>query len=178
MRRTACFALLLVVGCGPTRIPSLPETFDTVVVTSTLAADELYAEGLAAFIRANWEPLAPDEEGLVITILPDGARLEADSSEVVVRLRVERLGDPDPKATPDLANPDYGVPDLARRELNDASREQNDPDSSLAEARPPALTQGDAVLTASVDASKPGARAVLVRAAKILAAVSGTISYR
>ena len=172
-------AVLLAAGCSPTRIPPLPESFDTVVVTSTLSADALYADGLAAFIRANWEPVAPDEEGLVITILPDGTQPEPDSAAVVVRVRVERLGAPEPDGgSPDLADPDYGVPDLARRELEDPSREQNDPDSARAALDPPPITQGDAVLTATVDLSKPGARQVLVRTAKILAGVRGELSYR
>lgn len=177
MRRLAPFVLLLAVGCGTTPIPPTPASFDTVVVTSSLSADGLYADGLAAFIRAGWEPLTPDEEGLIVSIRPDGMR--TTSTALLVTLRVEPLGtDPDTPA-PDLADPDYGVPDLARGDVvEDVSREPYDPDSLYAEADPHPITQGAAVLTATVDASQPGARRVLIRTAKILAAVSGTISYR
>ncbi len=182
MRRIAPLLLLtgclLLAACTRTRIPPLPETFDTIVVTNGQPADLLYAEGVAAFIRANWDPLTPDEEGLVITIRPEGIRPEPDGSEIVVRLRVERIGEQESNATPALADPDYGVPDLAERELSDVSREQNDPDSLRAEALPPDITQGEGVLTVTTDLAKPGARRVLVRAAKALAAIGGAMSYR
>ncbi len=175
--------LLLLVGCGSTEIPPLPETFDTVVVTSSLPADELYADGVAAFLRSNWEPLTPTEEGLVVSVLPDGMR--DDSTALLVTLRVVPAGAgagaaaPE-RAGPDLADPDYGVPDLARGDVvEDASREPVEPESLRAAAADrPAITEGDAVLTATVDASRPGARRVLVRTAKILAAVRGDLSYR
>jgi len=174
---TVWLLLSFALGCGTTPIPPPPASFDTVVVTSSLSADALYADGLAAFIRAGWEPMTPTEEGLVISIRPDG--MSADSTAILVTLRAQPLGTDSEAPSPGLTDPDYGVPDLARGDVvEDVSREQYDPDSLYAAADPPAITQGDAVLTATVDASQPGARRVLIRTAKILAAVSGALSYR
>lgn len=183
--RRAALALLLaaplaaLVGCFPTRIPPPPEHFDTVVLTSDFAASKLYAEGLAAFLRANWEPLAGDDaDALTMRILPDGTPFEPDGSGLIVRVAVRPLTAPADTTLPDLADADYAGPDLARRALSDPARGQNEPDSLHRRARPDSLTTGAAVLTASVDPAFPDARDVLIRTARILAGVRGTLSYR
>ena len=171
---------LLSAGCSPTRIPPPPERFDTVVLTSDFAASKLYAEGLAAFLRANWEPLSGggDTDDLTMRILPDGTRLEPDGSSLIVRVEVWPVNAPADTTQPDLADAEYAGPDLARRELNDPARGQNHPDSLRRRVRPDSLTTGAAVLTASVDPAFPDARDVLIRTARILAGVRGTLSYR
>lgn len=111
-------------GCRATEIPPPPATFNTVVLTSDFRPDKLYAEGLAAFLRAGWEPITPVEEGLTTTIRPEG------SDEILLAVRVEPAG------------------------------------------------EDDAVLTATVSRSGPEARDVLIRTARVLAGVTGTLSYR
>lgn len=126
MRRTAplLLALTVLAGCKATEIPPPPETFYTVVLTSDLRPDQLYAEGLAAFLRAGWSSLPPTEEGLTTTILPEG------TEDVPLAVRVEPEG------------------------------------------------EDDAVLTATVGVDGPEGRDVLIRSARVLASVSGTLSYR
>jgi hypothetical protein len=171
--------LCLGIGCSPTRIPPLPERFDTVVLTSDLAATALYADALAAFLRNNWEPLTgEDTDDLTMRILPDGERLDLDTTDLVVHVLVLPVSVPPDTTRPDLADADYAGPDLSRRDLNDPARGQNEPDSLRQRVLPDSLTTGAAVLTATVAADRPGARAVLVRTARILAGVEGTLSYR
>jgi len=180
---TIALAALLAAGCGSTRIPPPPEQFDTVVLTSDLAAAPLYADALAAFLRNNWQlvPGSDASDELSMRILPDGERVEFDGSTLILRVAV-RPFDVAPADTSadstrrDLADADYAGPDLSRRDLNDPARGQNEPDSVL--SRRDALNVGSAVLTATVDASFPNARAVLLRAARILASVEGSLSYR
>jgi hypothetical protein len=177
--RPALLVLVLATGCGPTRIPPPPAAFDTVVVTSSLTANALYADALAAFIRNNWEYVPDETGGLTLLILPDGASADPDALDLLLRVVVVPLdpetGEPVPD---DLADPDYAGPDLSRRELEDRLRGQNDVDSLRALARLDPTNVGSAVLTVSMGEATPATRSVLVRAAKILASVSGTISYR
>lgn len=182
----ATLALLLIaagaIGCGATRIPPPPASFDTVEVTSELTANRLYAAALAAFLRNNWESITDDTGGLTMLIRPDGASTRPDGPDLLVRVLVQPL-DPesDPESdepSPDLADPDYAGPDLSRRELADRARGQNDTDSLRIVARTDSTNMGSAVLTASVSEATPDTRDVLIRTAKILASVSGTISYR
>ena len=120
-----------------------------------------------------------DTGGLTLLILPDGASVDPDAPDLFVRVIVQPLdpetGEPVPA---DLADPEYGGPDLARRELSDRLRGQNDVDSLRAAARLDPTNVGSSVLTASVREATPETRSVLVRAAKILTSVSGTITYR
>lgn len=91
MRRASLLALVvLLAGCSPTRIPPLPEQFDTVVLTSDLAATELYADALAAFVRNNWEPVTGGDTGgdLATRILPDGERVDGTRTPRVVQVIV------------------------------------------------------------------------------------------
>ena len=182
MRLASLFALgvLLVAGCSPTRIPPPPERFDTVVLTSGLAATSLYADALAAFLRNNWEPLtgADDSDDLSMRILPDGERVESGRPALVLHVAVRSVNAPDEDEIPDLADADYAGPDLSNRDLNDPARGQNEPDSLRRRVLPDSLTTGSAVLTATVDASLPDSRDVLTRAARILASVQGDLSYR
>lgn len=177
--RFALLALVLAAGCGPTRIPPPPTTFDTIVLTSEFTANKLYAEALAAFLRNNWESVPDETGGLTLLILPDGASVDPEAPDLLLRVVVEPLdpetGEPVPA---DLADPEYGGPDLARRELEDRLREQNDVDSLRALARLDPTNVGSAMLTATVSEATPDTRAVLIRTAKILASVSGTITYR
>jgi hypothetical protein len=178
---TLALAILLAAGCGPTRIPPPPEQFDTVVLASDLAAAPLYADALAAFLRNNWEPVtgADDTDDLTMQILPDGERVDVDGSTLVVRITVLPVNVPPADTTrPDLADGDYAGPDLSRRDLSDPARGQNDPDSLRRLVLPDSLTTGSAVLTATVDARLPDARSVLLRTARILTSVEGTLSYR
>lgn len=184
MRRTAFlpagFALLLVAlaGCR-TPIPPPPERFDTVVLRSELAATPLYADALAAFLRANWEPLTGDDtDDLSMRILPEGEAPGAGGSGLVVRVLVLPVSAPPDTTRPDLADADYAGPDLSRRDLNDPARGQNEPDSLRRRVLPDSLTTGASVLTATVDARSPEARDVLIRTARVLAAVQGTLTYR
>ena len=128
MRRSASLLLLLAgcafAGCKATEIPPVPENAYTVVLTSDFGPDKLYAEGLAAFLRAGWTSVTPGESGLATTILPEG------TEEFPLAVRVEPEG------------------------------------------------EDDAVLTATVGRDGPEGRDVLIRAARILAGVSGTLSYR
>lgn len=180
---TIALAALLTAGCGPTRIPPPPERFDTVVLTSDLAAAPLYADALAAFLRNNWK-LVPDNDAsdeLTMRILPDGEPLGGDAPPHVLRVVVRPSGitPADTSADtsgPDRADVDYAGPDLSRRDLRDPARGQNEPDSIL--FRRDALNVGSAVLTATVDPSLLDARSVLLRAARILASVEGELSYR
>lgn len=170
--------LLLAAGCR-TPIPPPPETFDTVVLTSELAATPLYADALAAFLRANWEPLPSDDsDALTMRVLPEGERPEAGGSGLVVLVLVLPVSAPADTTLPDLADADYAGPDLSRRDLNDPARGQNEPDSLRRRVLPDSLTTGASVLTATVDPRHPEARDVLIRTAKALAAVRGTLSYR
>jgi hypothetical protein len=172
-------ALCLAAGCSPTRIPPPPERFDTVVLTSDLAATSLYSDALAAFLRNNWEPLAGDtSDELTMRILPDGERLDLGGDDLVVHVLVLSVSAPPDTTRPDLADADYAGPDLSRRDLNDPARGQNEPDSLRRRVLPDSLTTGSAVLTATVDADLPDARDALVRTARILASVQGTLSYR
>ena len=180
---TIVLLVLLAAGCGSTRIPPPPEQFDTVVLTSDLAAAPLYADALAAFLRNNWEPVTglDDTDELSMRILPDGERVEFDGSTLILRVNVRPFdvaaADTSTDTTRrDLADADYAGPDLSRRDLNDPARGQNEPDSVF--ARRDALNVGSAVLTATVDASFPDARSVLLRTARILTSVEGTLSYR
>lgn len=180
---TLALTVLLAAGCGPTRIPPPPEQFDTLVLTSDLAASPLYADALAAFIRNNWEPVTgfDHDDDLVMHILPDGERVDGDAPPMVLHIGI-RPSDVAPADTAadatqrDLADVDYAGPDLSRRDLEDPARGQNEPDSTL--FRRDALNVGSAVLTATVEPSGEGARDVLLRAARILASVEGTLSYR
>lgn len=125
MRQPLSLLLLLALaGCKATEIPPPPDDFYTVVLTSDFEPDRLYAESLAAFLRAGWDPLPPTEEGLTTTILPEG------TEEIPLAVRVEPEG------------------------------------------------ADDAVLTATAGVDGPEARDVLIRTARILAGVSGTLSYR
>jgi hypothetical protein len=182
MRLAPLFALslLLAAGCSPTRIPPPPERLDAVVLTSNLAATALYADALAAFLRNNWEPLTGDggSDDLSMRILPDGERVEGGGPTLVLHVAVRPVNAPDEEPIPDLADADYAGPDLSRRDLSDPARGQNEPDSLRRRVLPDSLTTGSAVLTATIDASLPGARAVLIRTARILASVQGDLSYR
>lgn len=124
MRRALPLLLLLVAGCKATEIPPIPDGAYTVVLTSGFGPDKLYAEGLAAFLRAGWASVSPGEPGLTTTILPEG------TEDIPLAVRVEPEG------------------------------------------------EDDAVLTATVGVGGPEGRDVLVRTARILAGVSGTLSYR
>jgi hypothetical protein len=178
---TLALAVLLAAGCGPTRIPPPPAEFDTVVLTSDLAATSLYADAFAAFLRNNWEPVTglDETDDLTMQILPDGERVDDDRRPLVVRVTVRPVNVPPADTTrPDLADADYAGPDLSRRDLNDPARGQNEPDSLRRRVLPDSLNTGSAVLTATVDPSFPDARSVLLRAARILTSVEGTLSYR
>lgn len=84
MRRAAPLLLALALaGCKSAEIPEPPAEFYTVVLTSRHNPDKLYAEGLAAFLRAGWTSLPPTETGLTATIIPDGAE------DVPLTVRVE-----------------------------------------------------------------------------------------
>jgi len=180
---TLVLFVLLAVGCGSTRIPPPPERFDTLVLTSDLAAAPLYADALAAFVRNNWEPVTgfDHDDDLVMHILPDGERVDGDEPPMVLHIGIHP-SDVAPADTaadttqPDLADGDYAGPDLSRRDLADPARGQNEPDSVL--FRRDALNVGSAVLTATVEPNSDGARDVLLRAARILTSVEGTLSYR
>ncbi len=181
LRATLALLLIATAGCGSTRIPPPPAAFDTVVLTSEFSANRLYAEGLAAFIRNNWASVPDTTGGLTMLIRPDGAALRPDAPDLLVRVVVRPFdaASAEPvEPAPDLADPDYAGPDLSRRELNDRLRGQNDTDSLRIRARIDPTNVGSAVLTASVSDANPATRDVLIRAAKILASVSGTLSYR
>ncbi len=84
MRRAIPLLLALVLaGCRSAEIPEPPAEFYTVVLTSSHNPDKLYAEGLAAFLRAGWTSLPPTEAGLTATIIPEGAE------DVLLAVRVE-----------------------------------------------------------------------------------------
>lgn len=178
---TLTFVVLLAAGCGPTRIPPPPEQFDTLVLTSDLAAAPLYADALAAFVRNNWEPVTglDHDDDLVMHILPDGERVDGADPPMILRVGIRPLNVPAADTTqPDLADADYAGPDLSRRDLNDPARGQNEPDSLRRRVRPDSLTTGSAVLTATVEPDRDGGRDVLLRAARILTSVQGELSYR
>lgn len=87
MRRAVpLFLVLVLAGCKSAEIPEPPAEFYTVVLTSSLNPDKLYAEGLAVFLRAGWSSVTPTEAGLTATILPDGAE------NVPLAVRVEAGG--------------------------------------------------------------------------------------
>lgn len=179
-RALALSGLVALAACAPTRIPPPPAHFDTIVVASDLAPTELYADALAAFFRANWGsvPGRGDADALSTWIVPDGARLRPDGSGLALHVTVRAVTAPPDTTAPGLTDGDYAGPDLSRRTLNDPARGQNDPDSLFVETIPDGLTVGDAVLTARIDGREAGARDVLIRAARILAGVEGTLSYR
>ena len=177
----ACSAFL--VGCAATPIPEPPVQFDTVVVTSDLPATRLYADAVAAFSTANWTLISGAEGELTTFIRPDGVRPNATQAEgldsLTLRVRVAPLSpDADTTIVPDLADADYAGPDLSNRDLSDPARGQNEPDSLRRAALPDPLTTGSAVLTARIGADGAEARDVLIRTARILAGLDGTISYR
>lgn len=180
---TIALAVLLTTGCGSTRIPPPPAQFDTLVLTSDLAAAPLYADALAAFVRNNWEPVTgfDHDDDLAMHILPDGERVDGDEPPMVLHIGIRPFDVAPADTSTDTTRPapadvDYAGPDLSRRDLADPARGQNEPDSIL--FRRDALNVGSSVLTATVEPSGEGARDVLLRAARILASVEGTLSYR
>ena len=184
VRPLALAGLLALIGCSATPIPQPPAAFETVVVTSPLPATSLYADATAAFLRANWRPVTGAEGSLTTFIRPDGAGEDGPLLRVAVRSLTTPVDTVRAPAAPDLADADYAGPDLSNRDLTDPARGQNEPDSLRRDVLPDALTTGTAVLVVTLEGAPPGiplsteGRDVLVRTARVLAGVDGTISYR